>query len=237
MKKRNWKRFFHISIVLLCLAIATGLGFFILKVSGIWDKINSVDKLQQSILKLGFWGRFAFVLLQFLQVTFIPLPSPIIVGAGALIYGPFQSGLLSLAGILLGSSFAFFLGRVFGKSIVSFMVGDELCVKWQNFLNKFKYSFILMMLLPLFPDDVLCLVAGITNMSWMFFMTTQLITRPIGVFLVSFFSSGQIIPYHGWGLIVWAIFLIASVALIYLASRYRDKIECIINKVFTKKGR
>lgn len=236
MKRRGWKRFFHIVIVLVSVGLFAGLGYFLLKVSGVWEKINSVSKLQQTILSLGFWGRFAFVSLQFLQVTFIPLPSPIIVGAGAIIYGPFQASILSLAGILLGSSFAFFLGRMFGESIVSFMVGEQLCVKWQKFLNKFKYSFVLMMLLPLFPDDVLCLVAGITDMSWTFFMTTQFITRPIGVFLVSFLSSGEIIPYHGWGLIVWAVFLIASVVLIYLSSRYRDKIEGTINKIFTKKG-
>ena len=222
---------------LLVLAIIVGimfLSYFILVWTGLWEKINSPEKLKQTILDLGFWGRSFFVFLQFMQVTFIPIPSPIIVIAGSLVYGPFQAGLLSLAGILLGSAVAFFIGRVFGSKIVVFIVGEEAKQKWTKFLNNCKYSFVLMMLLPCFPDDILCLVAGLTDMSWTFFMTTQLITRPIGIFLVSYLSSGQIIPYHGWGLIVWGIIIFISLFAIYLSMKYNETIEKTIKKIFNK---
>ena len=231
MQSKRWRSFFRILIVCFSIACIFGLIYLILQVTGIWEKINSIEKLHKTILSLGFWGRFAFVMLQMLQVTFIPLPSPVVVGAGSLIYGPFQAGLLSLAGILLGSSLAFFIGKVFGRRIVEYMVGEKLCVKWQKFLSRCKYSFIHMMLLPLFPYDVLCLVAGLTDMTWLFFMVTQFITRPIGVFLVSYFSSGDIIPYHGWGLFVWALFLLSSVVIIYLSSRYSERIEEKISQI------
>ena len=91
-----------------------------------------------------------------------------------------------------------------------------------------------MMLLPLFPDDLLCLVAGLTDMSWNFFMITQFITRPIGITLVSFFSSGEVIPYHGWGLIAWGLIGVMSIIAIYLSSKYSDKIELCIKKIFRK---
>lgn len=229
------KKLLRIILVLVLITFVLGLLYFALEVTGLWEKLNSVDKLQSVILELGFWGRFIFVLLQFLQVTFVPLPSPVLIIAGSLIYGPFQAGLLSISGILLGSAFAFFLGRVFGKKLVVFMVGEQTEKKWRKFLSGCKYTFVIMMLLPLFPDDILCMVAGVTDMSWTFFMLTQLITRPIGIFLVSYFSSGQIIPYHGWGLIVWAIILIASVALLYLSSKYNQKIEDFIKNLFSKK--
>ena len=208
--------------------------YFVLKITGIWERVNSVQKLQTLILELGFWGRSAFVLLQFLQVTFIPIPSPILVVAGTLIYGPFEAGLLSLAGILLGSAVAFFIGRIFGKKLVVYMVGKNTEQKWRKFLSGCKYTFVLMMLLPLFPDDILCLVAGVTDMSSTFFMVTQLISRPIGIFALSYFSSGQIIPYHGWGLIVWGIIAILSLVAIYLTSKYNQKIENFIKNLFKK---
>lgn len=213
------------------------LVYFTLVWTGMWEKLNSVDKLKSFILEIGFWGRFAFVTFQFLQVTFIPIPSPILVIAGSLIYGPFQAGLLSLSGILLGSAFAFFLGRVFGKKLVTFMVGREAQQKWTKFLSNYKYSFVLMMLLPLFPDDILCLVAGLTDMSWAFFMITQLITRPIGIFTVSYFSSGEIIPYHGWGLIVWGVLFVLAIVSIYLSSKYNEKIESFIRNLFKRKNK
>jgi len=229
------KKILRIVMVLALILVALGLIYFLLETTGLWEKLNSVDKLQTVILELGFWGRFTFVFLQFLQVTFVPLPSPVLVIAGTLIYGPVEASLLSLSGILLGSALAFFLGRFFGKKVVAFMVGEKIANKWKNFLNNCKYTFILMMLLPFFPDDILCLVAGLTDMSWTFFMLTQLITRPIGIFVLSYFSSGEIIPFHGWGIIVWIVLIILSIAFIFLTSKYNKQIENFIKNIFKKK--
>lgn len=223
--------------VLVCVIIAgiVVLGYYILNWTGVWEQINSVEKLQNIILSWGFWGRFGFVMLQLLQVTFIPLPSTVTIIAGTLVYGPLQASLLSLAGILLGSMLAFLLGKVFGKKLVVFMVGEKTCKKWADFLSNAKYSFFIMMLLPIFPDDVLCLVAGLTNMSWTFFTVTNLIARPIGIFTVSYFGSGHLIPYHGWGLIVWAILIVLIIAVLILSYKYQKQIENFLLNLFKNK--
>ena len=220
----GWKKFFRIAIVLLAIAGFLALVYFVLVWTGLWEKLNSVEKMRNFILDLGFWGRITFVFLQFLQVTFVPIPSTILTIAGSIIYGPLQGGLLSLSGILLGSVLAFLLGRVFGRRLVTFMVGKQTCEKWVRFLSKARYTFFFMMLLPMFPDDVLCLVAGVTSMSWAFFVITNLLTRPIGIFLTSYLGSGQIIPYHGWGLVVWAIILVAVGILMLIVTKYDDRI-------------
>ncbi len=227
-----------IRTILVCVAIAliVLLVYGILVWTGAWEYINSVDKIRQLILSMGFWGRFTFVLLQFLQVTLLPIPSTISTLAGVLIYGPLQTALLSLAGVVLGSVFAFWLGRVFGRKVVVFMVGQETCDKWTKFLTGAKYSFFIMMLLPMFPDDVLCLVAGLTNMSWTFFVVTNLIARPIGIFMTCYLGSGSIIPYHGWGLVAWAFIIILVIVLIYLSYRYRTQIENFMMKHFHSNG-
>ena len=231
------KKLQRIAIVALFIMLFVLSVYFVLNFCGLWEKLNSVSKFKSLILSLGFYGRSAFVLFQFLQVTFIPIPSPILIIAGSIIYGPFQAGLLSLAGILLGSAFAFFLGKIFGQKIVRFMVGKEAQKRWTKFLNNCKFSFVLMMLLPCFPDDILCLVAGLTDMSWTFFMVTQFITRPIGIFSVSIFSSGNLIPYHGWGLIVWAVIFILAFLLIYLSNKYSQNIESFLKRIFSRAKR
>lgn len=231
-----WKKVLRSLIVLGCIGGFIVAVYFILVWTGLWDKLNSVDKLRVMILDLGFWGRITFVLLQFLQVTFIPIPSTILTIAGAIIYGPLQGALLSLSGILLGSTLAFYLGRKFGRKLVVFMVGKESCDKWVNFLSRAKYTFFLMMLLPMFPDDVLCLVAGITNMSWAFFVVTNIITRPIGIFLTCYLGSGEIIPYYGWGLVVWGIILFIFGFLMWLVTKYEKNIENFLLKLFKKKS-
>ena len=228
------KKIIRTVIVLLAITLFLLLIYLILVWTGLWEKLNSVEKLKNLILSLGIWGRITFVAIQFLQVSFIPVPSPMLILAGSLIYGPLQAGLLSLAGILLGSGFAFFLGRTFVKKLVTFMVGEESQKKWTKLLGECKYSFVIMMLLPCFPDDILCLVAGLTDMSWTFFMVTQFISRPIGIFSVSYLTSGEIIPYSGWGLVIWAVIIIASLTLIYLSIKYNRQIENFIKNLFKK---
>ena len=234
-KSINVKKWFRILIGVLVLAILFVGGFLLLYFTGLWEKFNSVDKVRILIQELGFWGRFTFFLLQVLQVTIIPIPSTVLTIAGAIVFGPLQGALLSLAGILLGSALAFLLGQTFGKKLVAFMVGKENCEKWSKFLSKAKYSFVIMMLLPMFPDDILCLVAGLTDMSWAFFMATNLIARPIGVFLTSFLGSGDFIPYSGWGLAVWGVILLISGFAIYFSTKYQKDIEKILIKKFHKK--
>ncbi len=223
--------------VVVIIALLMLLVFFILKWTHLWEKINSVEKLRQLILSWGFWGRFGYVLIQFLQVTFIPIPSTISVLAGVAVYGPLQAGLLSISGILLGSLVAFLLGRIFGRKIVNFMVGEKTCKKWLDYLGDAKYVFFAMMILPFFPDDVICLVAGLTDMSWTFFTVTNLITRPINILITCYFGSGNIIPYSGWGLVAWPIIIVLLVVVIVLVYKYQNKIEKFIYNLFNKKNK
>lgn len=231
-KKRKIIRSIIVTVIIVAIVV---LAYYILVWTGVWEYINSVDKIRELILSLGFWGRFAFVLLQFLQVTFLPIPSTISTLAGVLIYGPLQAALLSLAGIMLGSILAFWLGRQFGRKLVVFMVGEETCKKWTDFLTNAKYSFVVMMVLPIFPDDVLCLVAGLTNMTWKFFVLTNLIARPIGIFMTCYIGSGELIPYHGWGLVAWAFIIVFVAILLYLTFKYRPQIENFLKTKFKSK--
>ncbi len=238
MKEKEFskkKKIIRTVLVLLIITIILVGIFLALYFTGLWEELNSVEKLKNLILSFGFWGRCFFVFFQFLQVTFIPIPSPILIIAGTLIYGPMQASILSFGGIMLGSAVAFFLGRIFGIKLVNFMVGEETRKKWTNYLSKSKYSFAVMMILPFFPDDILCLVAGLTNMSWSYFILVQFVSRPIGILTTAYFSSGEVIPYHGWGLVVWAIIAILAVALIYLTTKYNDKIEEFVAKKILRK--
>lgn len=91
-----------------------------------------------------------------------------------------------------------------------------------------------MMLFPMFPDDILCVVAGLTNMSFSFFFWTNILARGVGIACTVFFGSGAIIPFHGWGLIVWAIIIVVIAILFYLSVRYKSKIDDIIKLLFKR---
>ena len=111
------------------------------------------------------------------------------------------------------------------------MIGKENANKYANMLNvKGKWIFVLMLLFPFFPDDTLCLVAGTTKMSWKFFVLSVLLARPLTIAFTSFFGSGEIIPFSGWGLPVWAGIFVACIVLIFIANKVKDKLTDIHKK-------
>ena len=129
----------------------------------------------------------------------------------------------------------FWIGRKAGRKFLYWLAGKETAEKWIDKMSNGKYLYFLMMLFPCFPDDVLCVVAGLTNMSFAYFFWTNVVARGIGIATTVFFGSGSIIPFHSWGLIVWGIILVAVAVLFYLSIRYKDKIDEIVKQMFSKK--
>ncbi len=214
------------------LIVVFGIGYSILNKYELLSIFNSVSSFKSFILSTGKLGMIVYILIQFLQVMFIPIPSMIITLTGVAIYGPILGSFLCIIGVLSASLTSFMLGKIFGYKLVSWLVGEKQANKYANILNeKGKFFLIIAFLLPLFPDDVLCLIAGMTTMKFKTFCIIASITRPIGIIFMSFFGGGYIIPFTGWGLYVWPfllVFIIASVVLVY---KYQSQLE---NFILTK---
>ena len=94
-----------------------------------------------------------------------------------------------------------------------------------------------MFLLPMFPDDALCSVAGITNMSFFTFFLTQIITRPISILATLLFMSGEIIPYNALGFTIIAVVSALAVTLFIIAYKNSDKINNFLLKISSGKDK
>ena len=217
--------------ILLCLAI-----YLPLQLSGTLAKIDSAEKLQQVILSGGAYSYLIFFIFQFLQTTFLPIPAVITTLAGTLVFGTWIAFGISLLAVLSGSLFAYFLGKKLGRRLIIWVIGYKSTLKWEEKLAKGKYIFFLMMLFPFFPDDILCIVAGAINLNFRFFLITNLITRPIVIACTCFFGSGNIIPFHSWGIIVWIILIVIGIILFYLSWRYEKQIENFVERQGQKLG-
>lgn len=202
---------------------------------GYAEMFQSIEAMQNLIAQTGAWGIAVFMLIQFLQVVILPIPSAITTIAGAILFGPTVAMIVSLISILLASYVAFFIGRFLGEKVVSFLIGKELCEKYSKLLyDKGKYLFFLMMLFPFFPDDILCMVAGMTTMKLSFFTFTMLVSRPLAIIPTCYLGGGTIIPYSGWGLVVWAILIILMIVLFILSYKYQAQIEKWVTNVAAK---
>ena len=199
--------------------------------------LSSVNSLKDYILSTEEKGVLIYILIQLLQVIFLPIPASVICIVGSIIYGPIVGGLYCCIGVLLGSYISFFIGKVFGYRIVSWIVGKDNVDKYASIIRTRGVFFLgLAFLLPMFPDDILCFIAGITNLSVKKFFWITLVTRPIGVICMAYFGGGHIIPFSGWGIYAWIGILIVVVALMTIIFKWQEQIQnCILNKVFKKK--
>ena len=236
-KKKSAKSktcFLKIFILVAILTIIIVGTFLIFKFTGLWEKVNSIEKIRKIVESGGVFSFIIFMLLQILQTTVLQIPSILVTIAGSLIFGKWTAFILSFISVMLGSMIMFWIGRKCGKKFLYWLAGKDNADKWMEKLTNGKYLFFLMMMFPLFPDDILCAVAGVTNMSFGFFFWTNVLARGLGIFCAVFLGSGAVIPFSGWGLFVWGVIGLIVAALLYLSIRYKDKIDELIKKFFKK---
>lgn len=185
--------------------------------SGVLEKINNVEELRKFVKESGQWGVLVLFGLTLLQVVVLPIPAAVTILLGVLMYGPTVSFIVSTIGTITGSIICFLIGKFFGYKVVAWIIGDEKAKKYADFINeKGKIPFIVMLLFPFFPDDILCMAAGLTKMTFKFFIITVVLTRPVMIAFISYFGTGEIIPFSGWGIPVWIGMFVFAVALLYL---------------------
>lgn len=219
---------------LICLDIFAAV-FFIISHTGIISKLTSISALRDYISDFGATAVLIFILFQFLQVVVLPVPGSVSVGVGVALFGPLRSFLFSFIGILLGSFTAFFIGKVIGYKAVCWIVGKDDLDKWLKKMKGKDYLLLsVMFLLPLFPDDVLCFVAGLSSMTWLYFTIMIVVTRAISVATTSF--SLDLIPFDTWwGITIWILIAAAVVSLFVAVCKYSDKIDAFLKSRFHRK--
>lgn len=220
-----------LTIVLLVTIIAVFVILYIVALRLGWlDIFQSVEVLQEYISGFGIWAPLVFAALQVIQVIISPIPGNITTLAGGLLFGFGQGFLISYASIILGSVLAFALARIFGKPLVIKLVGEKLTHKYIDVLSsRQKIVLIFMFVLPFFPDDALCLIAGISGISWPFFLVMLALARPAGILFSALVGSGIIsVPIWGWGIII-----ALSVAIMALSVKYSPQIDAFMKKHVT----
>ncbi len=233
LNKQAIHRLILCTLIFLCIA---GIVFFAICATGLITKINSIQALRDYIADFGNMAVFLFILFCFLQVVILPVPGSVAVAAGVALFGPLKCAIYSFIGIVTGSIVAFAIGRWIGYKAVKWIVGKDTLDKWLQKLKGKDYLILsIMFLLPMFPDDVLCFVAGLSSMTWPYFLIMIVITRLISV--VSTAYSIGFIPFNTWwGILIWIVIAALVILAFWLVCNYSDKIDNFIkNKLKFKR--
>lgn len=184
-------------------------------------------------------------LLMFAQVTIIPVPSmPIYVFCNRTYLVAQGAGLTDLFSLrtlffvafvtsasVVGSIVAYGLGKLGGRKAVRWIAGDEDDYnKWSKALNckTGKYIYAATVVFPIFPDDVLCLVAGALKIDFKFFLISNILGKLVGAFCLlmflrvpylSNFFQGSVDGGFPWAIVVYSALLLCSTLTLVLWKR------------------
>ena len=136
--------------------------------------------------KSGAWSWVVLCILQFIQVVIVPVPATFITLTSMKMYSDKLILLycVTLLVILLGVVVTYLIGRKWGKKAVVWCAGnDEEYNKWMGFLQSKKTNIVYLatVVFPIFPDDVLCLMAGSIKMNFWWYLLCNCIGRAIGL--------------------------------------------------------
>ncbi len=158
---------------------------------------KSMDTLQTYIQARGAWAPLAFMILQVLQILMAFIPGGMLLTGGVLIFGPWEGLLYNFLGTILGSCLNFWIARRWGHRVAAHFMSDATMDKYLGWLNqgrKFDRLLAWAILLPFFPDDALCLIAGLSNMTWRrFLLLLQLKLPSIALYSILYAAAGRLI--------------------------------------------
>lgn len=209
-------------VVLLAILIAAVVLYFVGRAEGWWELYSSAEELREYVSGFGAWAPLVFFLLQVLQVILAPIPGSVTTLIGGALFGFWEAMLISIAAVFTGSIILFLFAKYLGRPLVTRLVGEKRVKKYMKSMSARQFWVLFMMfLMPFFPDDILCLMAGLTAIRLPGFALLVLITRPWGLVFSALVGSGTIIiPI--WG---WIIIGLCSAALLFISIRYPDKLE------------
>ena len=229
--KEVWYKGALSALVLMLFALTV---LFILQRTGFFSVIQDESSLQEYIASKGAWMPVVYTVLQYLQVVILPIPSVVSTVAGVALFGPFQTMIYSLIGVLLGSFTGFLIGRKLGNKAVAWMIGKDTMEKWQNKIKGKDYLLLtLMFVLPVFPDDVLCFVAGLSTMTLKYFSVMIVVSRILQISVTCY--SIDLIPFTTWwGVSIWIIFFAVLMLGFLIVYKNIDRIQAWIYNRFKK---
>lgn len=171
MKIKHKKRVYAIVGILLLVAIAVFLVY-----EPVRPYISDPTKIRDFVVGFGAYAPLIFILLQIFQAIIPFVPAPILIILAGLSFGMVKGPIYCLAGMGIGASIVFFIGKMYGKRIVHKHVDHSELLKLNKFIKEHgDYAIFLGRALPLFPNDVVSFGAGLEKIKYRHYIIASLL--------------------------------------------------------------
>ena len=192
-------------------------------------QFESIQQVEHYIESYGHLSGLVYLAFQILQVVICVLPGEIFQVAAGYLFGPFWGIVYALVGCFIGEAIAFGLARVLGRGFVRLFMSEEQFEKYSSHLNSNKgYTLcFILYLIPGIPKDILCYVAGASEIRFLPFLIISNIGRLPG--LIGSIAMGSLVDS---GQYVIAIVILAIACIIaVLGLIFRDRLSAYMDKI------
>lgn len=225
MKQRKW-----LPALVLAVVLIAG-GVLLLWRTGFFASLGSLEEMRTYIGRFAPFSHLFYFLVQLLSVVAAPIPSNVTALAGALLFGMWPAFLLTWLAVAAGSVLVFWLARVLGQPFAERLVSRSVADKYLELIRRKRDIFlILVFLFPFFPDDLICILAGLTDIPLRRFVVIVLLTRPWGL-LVASALGGASFSLPWWGM---ALIGLGGLGLFLVGMKYGDRWEEALLKRFRR---
>ena len=215
-KQHRW-----LPVLLLAILLVGGSGILLWK-TGFFSSLGSLEDMRAYIAHFAPFSHLIYFLIQFLGVVVAPIPSNVTALAGSLLFGTWPAFFLTWAAVVTGSVLVFWLARVLGQQFVDRLVSQKVSEKYLDIIRRKRDVFLfLAFLFPFFPDDLLCILAGLTDIPLKRFFFLVLAARPWGL-LGSCLVGGSVLSIPYWAM---ALLGVAGLAIFLICMKYGDRWE------------
>lgn len=172
--------------------------------------LYDVEALRAFIQSFGVLAPLVLIGLQVSQVIIAPIPGPVVGAAAGYAFGVFWGTIYGFIGLAIGSSIAILFAKRYGRPFVEDVLADETMDKFDYLADEHGFlPFFLLFLLPGFPDDAICFIAGLTDIDTRKLILMASFGRVPGLLSLTVFGNslalGNLKVMAATGLIVIAV--------------------------------
>lgn len=185
---------------------------------------SNPQAVSEAVQHSGIWGPTILFVLFVLQVFLAFIPGQALMVASGYIYGFTGGMLITWFSLVVGGQAAFWLARRYGRGFAEKWVSSSVLDRWDRNAAAQSIGFLaITLVLPLFPNDAMCYIAGLGKISSRRFLIANILGRGMASFVTVMIGAyGSMISTPVW---IGAGVLVALVTIVWqVASRHHSRL-------------
>jgi len=195
--------------IIITIVLLSAIVFYRQQIGNLLQIISDQEAVSAYLQSFGIWGPLVLFALMVAQVFVAVIPGHALMVTAGYVYG--MTGLIVIiVSTILGSQIAFFIARQYGRDLIYKLASPQIIERWDGMArNQGIMFYFFAFVLPIFPSDLMCYVAGLGKISARHFLVANTLGRTvvaIGITIIGMYGLNPPLAF-------WLIFIGGMLAL------------------------